>query len=285
MKSSIAVKAHAKINLCLNVKGRREDGYHDLEMVMVPLLLHDDIVIRLADADRLCCDDKTLLLDDTNTITKAIMLMRDTYHIKEHFVVELKKRIPMQAGLAGGSSDAAAVMRGINDLLGLHIPLTELAHRSKKIGADVPFCVMDTCAVVEGIGEYITPFDMNCDVHILLVKPSAGVPTGKAFQMLDIDKCEHPSCFEMRDACRKNRFYDMCAALGNSLEYSAFQIVPEIAEIKRSLQLAGFDGVLMSGSGSTVFALTRDECLLQRTVKEWEKRYPFVLATRIYKKE
>lgn len=284
MRKAIMMPAHAKINLCLNVVGKRSDGYHELEMVMVPLELHDDVHIELADTDSLICDEKDLLLDDSNTITKAVALMRETYSLDCCFQIRLTKRIPMQAGLAGGSSDAAAVMKGINQLLDLHIPIVELAQLGKQIGADVPFCIMNTCAVVKGIGEKIIPIDMNCDFHILLVKPKAGVPTGKAFQMLDFHRCEHPSYEQMQQACEQNDFVKACANLGNSLEFSAMQLVADIANIKEKLKQAGFEGVLMSGSGSTVFGLTQYKDLIDQTIHSFkDESNAFVLSTKIYK--
>ena len=175
------VKAHAKINICLNVVCRRDDGYHELEMIMVPLMLHDELTITLSSEDCYTCSDAQLRMDETNTIIQAVELMRRTFSLSECFHVHVEKHIPAQAGLAGGSADAAAVMRGIRDLLKLDISLEELAQLGKQVGADVPFCIMETCALVKGIGERITPFAMPCDFHILLVKPAMGVPTGKAF--------------------------------------------------------------------------------------------------------
>lgn len=283
MIQELHVKAHAKINLCLNVASRRNDGYHEMEMVMIPLDLHDELSIALANEDSLCCDNTSLELDETNTITKAIRLMRDTYQFKEHFKIDLKKHIPMQAGLAGGSSDAAAVMRAINEILKLNIPKVELSQLSKQIGADVPFCVMNTCAVVKGIGEKVEPIKMQCDFYILLVKPEEGVPTGKAFQMLDLKACEHPQCDEMKTACENNSFEGICKALGNSLEYSAFQMVPKLKLMKDELIDLGFEGVLMSGSGSTIFALTKNKLLIHSAVEKLKGKYDFVIETKIYK--
>lgn len=282
--NKIMMQAHAKINLSLNVVGKRNDGYHELEMVMIPLALHDDVYIELASKDDLKCNDTSLALDDSNTITKALKLMKETYGYQNCFHIQLIKRIPMQAGLAGGSSDAAAVMKGINQLLNLHIPLEELAQLAKQIGADVPFCVMNTCAVVKGIGEKITPFDINCDFHIVLVKPKEGVPTGKAFQMLDFHTCAHPSYEDMKKACEEGNFANICKVLGNSLEDSACKLVPEITDIKNHLIQDGFDGVLMSGSGSTVFALTQNQNLIKHMMADdTYKKYAFVVATTMYK--
>lgn len=275
------IKAHAKINLCLNVVGKRQDGYHELEMVMVPLELHDVLHIEVADHDVFTCSDDQLTMDDSNTIVKAVVLLRERFHLKEHFHIHVEKHIPAQAGLAGGSSDGAAVLRGITELLGLNITIEELAQLGKQIGADVPFCVMQTCAVVKGIGEKITPFKLNCPFDILLVKPQAGVPTGKAFSMLDFGKCAHPDCDKVAAALMNNAFEELPSVIANSLEYSAFQIVPEIAKIEDELREAGFSAVLMSGSGSTVFALSRDSALIESTIVTMRERGYFAVKTHI----
>ena len=221
------IKAHAKINLCLNVVGRRDDGYHELEMVMVPLTLHDTIDIELSDKDEYSCSDQSLPMDLSNTVVKAVELMRKTYGFKEHFKIHIQKEIPAQAGLAGGSADAAAVMKAIKELLKIDISIEELSQLGKQVGADVPFCVMETCALVKGIGEKIVPFSMPSDFYILLVKPSLGVPTGKAFSMLDFDKCDHPDCNEVIHVLKEGKLDKLASVISNSLEYSAFQIVPE----------------------------------------------------------
>lgn len=276
-------KAHAKINLCLDVIQRREDGYHDLKMIMVPLELHDNIYINLSDKDYMSCEGMDIPLDDTNTVYKAVNLLRDKYGFKEHFDIKIEKHIPMQAGMAGGSADGAAVLRAINQMLQLNISLDELSAMSKAIGADVPFCVKETCSVVEGIGEILTPFEMNCDFDILLVKPQAGVPTGKAFQMLNFDECTHPDCDKVKCACESNDFEELTKAIGNTLEYSAFKIVEEVAQLKEELYDMGFEAVLMSGSGSTVFALSKDTEFVDKAVEILKNKYPFVKKTKIKK--
>lgn len=275
------LKAHAKINICLNVVGRRDDGYHELEMIMVPLMLHDELTVTQSYEDCYTCSDTQLRMDETNTIVKAVELMRKTFSLSECFHVHVEKHIPAQAGLAGGSADAAAVMRGIRDLLKLDISLEELALLGKQVGADVPFCIMETCALVKGIGEKITPFAMPSDFHILLVKPPMGVPTGKAFSMLDFEKCDHPDCNAVINVLQHGDLAQLSTVISNSLEYSAFQLVPEIADIKRQLQCMGFDAVLMSGSGSTVFAITENERLIESAYQKMNDGLNFVCRTQI----
>ena len=275
------IKAHAKINVCLNVVEKRSDGYHELEMIMVPLTLHDVIHIEFAKSDLFTCSDETLVMDASNTVVKAVELMRHTFQLKEHFHVHVDKHIPAQAGLAGGSADGAAVMRAISSLCELPITLEELSQLGKQIGADIPFCVMQCCAMVSGIGEKIIPFTNHCDFDILLVKPKAGVSTGKAFSLLNFDQCDHPDFHLVKNCLVNNDFEELRNRVSNSLEYSAFQLVPEIATIKQSLLDSGFPIVLMSGSGSTVFALTRNVHQLNDAMKAMEAKGYFVCKTKI----
>lgn len=275
------IKAHAKINLCLNVVCKREDGYHELEMIMVPLSLHDTIYIEAAEEDLFTCSDESLAMDEHNTVVKAVYLMREHFHIQQAFHIHVDKKIPAQAGLAGGSADGAAVIRGIAQYMKLNVSIEELAQLGKQIGADVPFCVMQTCAIVKGIGEKITPFAMHCDFDILLVKPEEGVPTGKAFSMLNFEACPHPDCDKVKSYLEEDKFDNLSEVISNSLEYSAFQIVPVIEDIKNELKCLGFPAVLMSGSGSTVFALTRDKKQLEQAETYMKKKGYYVCRTHI----
>lgn len=275
------IEAHAKVNLSLNVVRKRDDGYHELEMIMVPLTLHDDVTVELSEQDSYSCNIEGLAIDESNTVVKAVKLMKDTYGIKEHFHVHMEKHIPMQAGLAGGSADGAAVMKGIHALLDLKVPINELSMLSKQVGADVPFCVYDTPAVVKGIGEDVTPINCQLDFEILLVKPQEGVPTGKAFSMIDFQTCEHPDYRKVQHAMEKGDYKAFCESLGNTLEQPAFQIVPLIKDIKQELLGMGFDGVLMSGSGSTVFAISKNHALIEEAYHKYDKEGYFVYKTKI----
>lgn len=275
------IDAHAKINLSLNVVKKREDGYHELEMIMVPLTLCDTITITLANEDVYTCSIEELAIDESNTVVKAINLMKKTYQLTQCFHVHMEKRIPMQAGLAGGSADAAAVMKGIQALCHLDIPVEELSMLSKQVGADVPFCIYDTPAVVKGIGEQVRPIDVTMTFEILLVKPQQGVPTGKAFSMIDFKHCEHPDYANVENALQTKDYEAFCSSLGNTLEQPAFAIVPEIKKIKNELLQDGFDSVLMSGSGSTIFAITRSKELIKTAYEKYHHRGYFVEKTNI----
>lgn len=255
--------ARAKINLSLDVVCKREDGYHELSMIMLPLTFHDTLDIELSDHDSYSSDVE-MSFDDTNTIVRAVHLMRETYKLNQCFKIHCIKRIPMQAGLAGGSADAAAVLRGINKLCGLEISLNELAALGKQIGADVPFCVLNKPAYVSGIGEKIEPFEPIFDYEIMLVKPKQGVSTKSAFEMLDFKTAVHPPISKIVTALKAGQDEVWIGELGNTLEQSAFQLVPEIDNIKKQLQSDGFDAVLMSGSGSCLFGLTRNYELINK---------------------
>ena len=265
-------KAYAKINLCLDVVGKREYGYHELDMIMMPLELHDVISIELAQEDSYSCNIEGLVMDETNTVVKSVELMRKTFGLQDHFHIHIEKNIPAEAGLAGGSADGAAVLRAIRELCHLNITIEELAQLGKQVGADVPFCVLSQCAIVKGIGEKLEPFDFSYPLQVVLIKPNKGVSTGKAFGMLDFTKCDHPDSQQVKEILCAHDFERLQDVIANSLEYSAFQLVPEIKEIKDDLKRMGFMAVLMSGSGSTVFALTTDTELANNAVEKYKQK-------------
>ena len=273
--------ANAKINLCLNVVQKRNDGYHELEMVMVPLALHDVLTIEEAAEIVITSDDSNMPCDSSNTIYKAIIIMKETFSISSNYKVHVKKRIPMQAGLAGGSSDAAATVRAINKLAKLNLSEERLISLAKQIGADVPFCIVNKPALVKGIGEFITPFIIKGQYHVLLVKPSRGVSTKEAFQTLDFTNTIHPNVELMRESLIIGNEDMIKDSLQNTLEQSAFELVPEIKTIKNELIEYGFEMVLMSGSGSTVFALSENEKLIESAKDVFKTRYEFVAKTKI----
>lgn len=272
--------ANAKLNLCLNVKSRREDGYHELEMIMVPLEVHDTLEVELADETTLT-SNVDMPMDSSNTIIKAIEVMRKHYNFKENFKICVDKKIPMQAGLAGGSSDGAAMLRCINELLQLNIDVETLASIGKEIGADVPFCVYNTPSIVKGIGEKIETFDMPIAYHVLLVKPQEGVSTKLCFESLDLSNAIHPDCHLLKDALMQKDHNEIAMHMQNTLESSAFKILPKIEDIKNELIQYGFPYVLMSGSGSTVFALSESKEFVEKAYNKYCDCYHFVEKTQI----
>lgn len=274
-------RAYAKINLCLDVAGIREDGYHDLKMIMVPIDFYDVLDMHTADETSLSLNRSFLPVDEKNTIIKAIRIMQRKYNLHSEYACVLQKHIPTRAGLAGGSSDAAAAIRMIDRIERLHLSAAELLATGKEVGADVPFCILSRPAYVEGIGEKITPFECHTDFNLLLVKPRKGVSTKEAFALVDKRETVHPDCMKMRNALMHNDYQGIVDSLGNSMEDAAIEIVQDIRHVKEELKDKGFDGVLMSGSGSTVFGITRDKDLAVRAMDEMKKQKYFVRLTKV----
>lgn len=274
-------RAYAKINLCLNIKSRREDGYHELEMIMVPIDFYDALEMIPSDEMRIYNNRAYIPVNEKNTVIKAVQVLRQRYGFDTNFEIRLQKHIPTRAGLAGGSADAAAAIRMMNRMLNLNMSEQDMIDCGKEVGADVPFCILSKPALVQGIGEVIVPFECHPDFHILLVKPKRGVSTKEAFELSDQTEPEHPDCRKMGRALIEGNYQGIVDALGNSLEGAALQLVPEIRQVKEALSLLGFDGVLMSGSGSTVFGITKDEALVDKTMELMRARKLFVRKTRI----
>ena len=275
-------RAYAKINLCLDVVGKREDGYHDLKMIMVPINFYDVLEMEFAEETTLELNRDYLPINDKNTIIKAIHIMQEKYNITEEFRCRLEKHIPTRAGLAGGSADAAAAIRIINRMCNLHLTKDEMIAVGKEVGADVPFCILNRPAFVQGIGEKITTFSCNPDFYSLLIKPRKGVSTAEAFHIVDEQEGIHPDCKAMQEALESNDYDGIIHCLGNSMENAAMTLVPEIRKAKQDLLDLGFDGVLMSGSGSTVFGITKDIELLERSIDVLKKKRYFVRKTTVY---
>ena len=275
-------RAYAKINLCLDVVGKREDGYHDLKMIMVPINFYDVLEMEFAPETTLELNRDYLPINDKNTIIKAIHIMQKKYNITEEFCCRLEKHIPTRAGLAGGSADAAAAIRMINRMCNLHLTKDEMIAVGKEVGADVPFCILNRPAFVEGIGEKITTFSCSPDFYLLLIKPRKGVSTAEAFHIVDEQEGIHPDCKAMQEALEYNDYDGIIRSLGNSMENAAMTLVPEIRKAKQDLLDLGFDGVLMSGSGSTVFGITKDIELLDRSIDILKKKRYFVRKTTVH---
>ena len=274
-------RAYAKINLCLDVVGEREDGYHELKMIMAPVDFYDVLEMVPAETTTMSLNRSFLPVNDKNTVIKAINVMRECYGFTEEFACSLQKHIPTQAGLAGGSADAAAAIRIMNRFLNLNMSREDMINVGKKVGADVPFCIFNQCAFVSGIGDVLEPFECNTDFDILLVKPKRGVSTKTAFTEMDKENVLHPDCEAMREALMHNDYDGVIRNLGNSLEEVSLRLVREIHDIKEDLTALGFDGVLMSGSGSTVFGITKSPRLLRKTSDLMRYKGYFVRMTKI----
>ena len=269
------MQAHAKINLALDVIAKRDDGYHELDMIMLPLPIYDVLKVTISDQDEIKGLDVPL---KSNTIFKAIQVTRDAFGFKAHFQVEVEKNIPMQAGLAGGSADAAAMMKAILALCDIDADEETCLRLAKRIGADVPFCFVNEMARVQGIGEKVRRIEHHCPFYLFLVKPKEGVSTKEAFARIDFQTCMHPDVEAAQCALKEGDYVKLCQVIGNTLEASAFEITPIIRTIKQELAIFGFDTIVMSGSGSTVFALTRNQNILNNAMNTMKDQYPFTYA-------
>ena len=284
--NQISVKSYAKINISLEVKSKRSDGYHELDSVMVPIELHDSIVItKLPLADNfVTVDDFSSGLIHYNLVSEAITALTKKYNRKDHFRVYIHKVIPMQAGLGGGSSNAAFTLKAINQMLKLNATDEELIELATPLGADIPFFVKSVPCRCGGIGEELSPIEIKNNYSVLLVKPSEGVSTKEAFKILDSKPYRPVNIEAVLEALRDGDDDKLAENMGNSLEDAAIKLVPEIQEIKDYLKSKGLKLVLMSGSGSTVFALSTDRALLKKIAKEIENEERwFVEIARIIK--
>ena len=249
---------------------------------MVPIDFYDVLEMNRADATSLRLNRSYLPVDEKNTVIKAISVLRDMYHFDSQYACVLEKHIPTQAGLAGGSADAAAAIRMLNRMEHLEMTREEMLEAARKVGSDVPFCVLNQTALVEGTGEVIEPFTCNPCFHVLLVKPRRGVSTALAFKRFDaVSSPEHPDVDGMRQALIDNDYAAVIRCLGNSLEDVSMDLVPEIKAVRQQLKDLGFDGVLMSGSGSTVFGITQSRRLLSDACDTMRQRGYFTRMTQI----
>ena len=256
------IEAHAKINLGLDVTGRREDGYHFVRMVMQALDLHDILYFEKADTPgvQLETDAPGLASDRSNLIVRSAELFLETYAPGKGVRIKLEKRIPLAAGLAGGSTDAAATLRGINKLYELGISDTELRRLGVRLGADIPFCIMGGTALSEGIGEVLTPLPDLPFCYIVLGKPQQGMSTADAYRELDALKdVRHPDIDGQICALQNGDLAGVADRLGNVLEPVTVFHQPEVETIRSILLETGAAGARMSGSGPTVFGIFTEE--------------------------
>ncbi len=258
---AVVEKAYAKVNLGLDVLGRRDDGYHEVKMIMQTVDLYDTLEISTGFNEggiTIETSDEAVPDDPTNLAYRAAELVRNEYDLVTGLHIKIDKRIPVAAGMAGGSSDAAAVLRGINSLLGLGASDNKLKDLGKKLGADVPFCISGGCMLSEGIGEILTPVRGLSGVKVLLAKPAIGVSTKWVYDNLELAGVTHPDIDAQIKALENGDAYDVCRNMGNVLESVTIGRYPVIEDIKKVMTENGAEGAMMSGSGPTVFGIFKD---------------------------
>lgn len=276
------VKAYGKINLSLDVVGKREDGYHLLKMIMQSVDLYDSISFEKCDKGiNISCNKPYIPIDDKNLVYKAAKLFMDTYNIHEGINIYLKKNIPVSAGMAGGSADAAAVFKALRQVFKIDADDNELMSLGIKIGADVPYCIIGGTALCEGIGEVITPLKPFKNHILVLVKPNFGVSTKEVYKNLDISKIfKHPHTGALIKAMEQENLEDVCSNMKNLLENVTLRKYPVLKRIKEDMLKMGAMGSMMSGSGPTIFAFFDDMLKAQRCYDKFKTQYREVYITR-----
>ncbi|WP_078550310.1 4-(cytidine 5'-diphospho)-2-C-methyl-D-erythritol kinase [Litchfieldia alkalitelluris] len=262
----LLVKAPAKINLALDVLGKRNDGYHEVKMIMTTIDLADriELVELEEDAIKIISHSRFVPDDNRNLAFQAANLLKKRFNVKKGVAISIMKAIPVAAGLAGGSSDAAATLRGLNKLWDLKLTIDELAEIGSEIGSDVSFCVYGGTAVATGRGEKIQHIEAPPHCWVILAKPTIGVSTADVYKNLSLEDIKHPDVDGMVEAIKGQNYFKICDLVGNVLEDVTLKLYPEVAHIKEQMKKFGADAVLMSGSGPTVFGLVQHESRMQR---------------------
>ena len=255
---TIVLKARGKINLTLDVVGKRDNGYHDLRMIMQTINLYDTITVKKTKTPGIRINNNLAWLpkDDRNITYKAAEKFLKEANITSGVYIDIFKRIPVAAGLAGGSSDAAAVLVGINKLFETHFSKKKLMEMGLEIGADVPFCILRGTVLAEGIGEILTPLPSLPSMHILLAKPNISVSTASVYKALKVDEItKHPKTDEYVEAIKARDIQFITNNMDNVLEDVTIKMHPQIEQIKQDMIEYGALGSMMSGSGPTVFGI------------------------------
>lgn len=266
----IKQKAYAKVNIGLDVLRRRPDGYHELKMIMQTVDICDDLTFeRKNEAGiQLRIDGADLPADRNNLVCRAAALLMEKKHIGEGVSITLEKRIPIAAGMAGGSADAAATMRGLNELFALGYSTEELRDLGVKLGADIPYCISGGTMLSEGIGEVLTPLPSPPDCHLVVAKPDIDVSTAFVYRNLQADRLPfHPDIDGMAEALAAGDLRGITDRMGNVLETVTVREYPVIDSIKKRMCGLGAENALMSGSGPTVFGIYRDKETAENAAK------------------
>ncbi|SCP95607.1 4-(cytidine 5'-diphospho)-2-C-methyl-D-erythritol kinase [Anaerobium acetethylicum] len=269
--NQIRLKALAKINLGLDVIRRREDGYHEVKMIMQTINLYDQIEIKKTREAGIKVKTNLFYLpcNENNLVYKAAKLLMDEFGIRDGVEIDLKKRIPVAAGMAGGSSDAATVLFGINKIFGLKLSLKDLMERGVRIGADVPYCLMRGTALAEGIGEKLTALKPMPKCHVLIAKPGISVSTKFVYENLHLEDVKsHPDIDRIIECIESGDLKGAAGSMGNVLEEVTIPAYPVIQDIKDAMNRNGALGAMMSGSGPTVFGLFDDIKLAKKAYAE-----------------
>lgn len=276
------LRAYAKINISLDVLGRREDGYHLVKMIMQSVDLYDEIILdKCEEGIHLNCNKTFIPKDERNIAYKAAKLFLEEFNIKSGVNINIKKNIPIAAGMAGGSTDAAAVLRAMREIFDIKASDEELMKIGVKVGADVPYCIVGGTALCEGIGEILTPVKSFKNKILVVIKPNFGVSTKEVYNSLEINKIiKHVETEKIIKAIENDDLDSVCLNMKNVLENVTLNKYKVLKNIKKDLVKLGARGALMSGSGPTIFAFFEDMLKAQRAFEEFRGKYKEVFITR-----
>lgn len=279
------IKAYAKINLALNVYDKLDNGYHNIDMVTIPLELHDTLELDKLPKDYetyITSNDMDLPTDQSNLSSIAFNKFKDKVNFSQNYLIHIYKRIPMRAGLGGGSADAAAVINGVIKSLKLQVKDEDLIEVAKSIGGDVSFCLYNKPTRCRGIGEKLEFINMKKQYHVLLVKPLEGVSTKNCYDDFDLleHKPEKSNIERLIQGLEEGNDQIVKEEMKNVLQPCAINLVPKIKEIIDTLKNDGFDMVMMSGSGSTVFALSNNQKDLMKEMKKFNSDNYITILTK-----
>lgn len=276
------IRAYAKVNISLDVVGKREDGYHLLRMIMQNIDLYDEIIVEKQSRDiTIQCNKNYVPTDSRNLAYKAAVAFKERYNISEGLKIKIFKNIPVSAGLAGGSTDAAAVLKLMNKIFEVNAPKEELMELGLKLGADIPYCIQGGTALCEGVGEIITPLKSFKDKIIVLVKPSFGVSTKEVYKNFDMEKVKkHPETEALIKAMAEDDLRYVAYNMRNLLENVTLKKHKVLISLKEEMNKYGAINSMMSGSGPTVFAFFDDMLKAQKCFEKMKEKYNEVFLTR-----
>lgn len=276
------IKAYGKVNISLDVVGKREDGYHLLSMIMQNIDLYDEIEVEKQECGIILeCNKSYVPVDNRNLAYKAAEIFKERYDIVDGVKINIEKNIPVSAGLAGGSTDAAAVLKVMNKLFNVNATEEELMELGLNLGADIPYCIHGGTALCEGIGEIITPIKPFRDKIVVLVKPAFGVSTKEVYKNFNLEKVkQHPKTAEIINAIENDDLNFVASNMKNLLENVTLRKHKILIKIKEEMNACGAINSMMSGSGPTVFAFFDDMLKAQRCFEKMKKKYSDVFITR-----
>lgn len=283
----VTIKCPAKINLSLDVVGRREDGYHLLKTIMQNISLFDEVIVKKTEGNiNLYCNNGHIPCNSSNTAYKAASIIIDKFNIKAGVDIIIEKRIPVAAGLAGGSTDAAGVIKAMNGLFELNLSIEDMMEIGIRIGADVPFCIFESTALAEGIGEVLTPLSPLEDVWCVLAKPDIAISTKEVYTKLKIDGIpKHPNTLRLQEYIEKKDIKNIAQNMTNVLETVTIKENPVIFDIKNIMMEFHALGSLMSGSGPTVFGIFEDRIAAEKCYNRLRDYLKEVFLVKTYNKE